>query len=83
MIKIILCIAGTIRDNRVIELNDNVEDHASNNILLHEQIVCTSGTIRDNRVIELDGEIIGQNSGNTVSVCQERFAEWQSRYRSR
>jgi len=43
----IICIAGTI-DNRIIELNDNVE----------EQVVCTSGTIRDNRVMKLDNEII-------------------------
>jgi len=31
----------------------------------------------------LDEEIIGQSFRNIISVCQQRFAECQSRYRSR
>jgi len=78
------CIDGTICDNRIIELNDNVEDNLTNNILLQQQSVRISGTIRDNRIIELDTEVIGESSIDTTSTCQQHSIESrQSRYQSR
>jgi len=78
-----ICVAGTICGNRIKELNDNVEEHSSDNILLHQQVACTSQTIHDNRIMESDEEIIGQNSESIISIYKQRFVENQSRYRSR
>lgn len=77
-----ICVAGTIRGNYIKELNDNDEEHLPDNILLHQTFACTSQTTRDNCVLE-SNEIIGQSSGNIVSIYQQRYAENQSRYRSR
>lgn len=63
-------VAGTIHGDHMIELNDTVSDD-------------TSQAIHNNCIMESNKEIIGKNSGNTISIYQQRYVENQSRYRSR
>jgi len=75
-------ISGTINNNQIIEINNEIGESSSNVPLVHQQIVCTSDSIHDNRIIELNEQIIGESLTN-ISVRQQRHADYQSRYRSR
>jgi len=75
-------VSGTINNNQIIEINNEIGESSSNVFLVHQQIVCTSDSIHDNRVIELNEQIIGESLTN-ISVRQQQHADYQSRYRSR
>jgi len=76
-------IGGTIYNNQIIELNDEIGENSLNVPLIHQQIICTSDSIPNNRIIELNEDIIGENLTNIIPVCQHRHADYQSHYRSR
>jgi len=71
-------IAGTIHNNQIIELNDEIGENSLNVPLIHQQIICTFDLILNNRKIELNEDIIGENLTNIIPVYQQCHADYQS-----